>query len=91
MPGFAVGEMIAQLAALFMRVMYWIYVQAWPVGLGLIAYSLADSAVHNRFLPAVAGAFGFGAGAAVRFFRRYPEAWPVWRERWKILITRKVG
>ena len=91
MPGFAVGEMITQLAALFMRAMYWIYVQAWPVGLGLVAYSLADSAARNQVVALAAGVFGFGAGAAVRFFRRYPEAWPVWRERWKILITRKVG
>ncbi len=86
----AMGEMIAQLTALLMRAMYWIYVQAWPIGLALVAYSLAGNAAHNQTLGVFAGVLGFSAGVTVRFFRRYPEAWPVWRERWKILIARKV-
>lgn len=81
--------MIGELIRLFMRAMYWIYVQAWPIGLGLIAYSLTGNAAHNQTLGVLAGVLGFSAGVTVRFFRRYPEAWPVWRERWKILITRR--
>jgi len=88
-PLFPGASVLGDIFSLLMRAMAWIYIYAWPVGLGLIAYTLAGKAAHNQALGLLAGAFGFGAGVTIRFFRRFPEAWPVWKERWKMLLTRK--
>jgi len=88
-PGLFASEAIMQIAGLFLRAMTWVYVQAWPVGLGLIGWSLVSEGAHNQALGLLAGMLSFGVGVVVRFFRRYPSAWPVWKERWHILLTRK--
>ncbi len=79
------------LLELMMRAFIFLYIQAWPLGAGLIAWSLVSGATRNDFLAALVGMAVFSVAVTFRFFTRYPSAWPTWKRHFKILITRKVA
>ncbi|WP_027356566.1 hypothetical protein [Desulfofundulus thermocisternus] len=79
------------LLELMMRAFMFLYIQAWPLGAGLIAWSLVSGATRNGFLAFLVGVTVFSAAVTYRFFSRYPSAWPTWKRHFRILITRKVS
>lgn len=83
-------EGFGEMMALVMRLFMFIYVQAWPIGAGIIVWSLVSGATQSNFLAAVAGIAAFGAAVVFRFFHRFPSAWPGWKRHFQIMLIRKV-